>query len=317
MSLSTSAAPFPVGGLALAAPVLLASGPFGYGGRYSELFDVREVGAVVLKGAAPEPWPGNPPPRIAAVSGGLLNAIGLENPGIDAVLTGPAPALAAMGAQVVVNVIGHDEEDFEAVAVRAAEAPFVRALELNVSCPNVPEGLRYGTDPRMVAHLVARIRHRVSLPLWVKLPPTPPDRAALARAAADAGADALSVVNTLPGTAFGRNGRPRLGVGQGGLSGPALRPVALLAVMECAEATQIDVIGMGGIATPEDARAFLAAGAKAVAVGTALFKNPCSAVQIARALRADAGLPPIPSRAQDDGFHPAANVSKGDRPWPC
>jgi len=273
-----------VGRLVLKNPVVLASGPFGFGGRYVELFDPARLGAVVLKGAAPVPWPGNPPPRVAAVDGGLVNAIGLENPGIDAVLAGPARALAAAGATVVVNAIGHDAADFVEVARRAADSPDVRAIELNVSCPNVPDGLRYGTDPGAVAGLVAAVRAVTRLPLWVKLPPTPPDRAALARAVRDAGADALSLVNTLPALPLGPTGRSRLGAWAGGLSGPALRPVALLAVAECARSVDLPIIGMGGIETAEHARLFLAAGARAVAVGTALFRNPLAAVEIAAAL---------------------------------
>lgn len=271
-------------GLALRNPVVLASGPFGYGGRYVDLFDVSRLGAVVLKGAAPVPWPGNPPPRVAAVDGGLLNAIGLENPGIDAVLQGPARALARAGATVVVNVVGHDLDDFAEVARRASGSPDVRALELNVSCPNVPDGLRYGTDPRQVAALVEAVRRVTELPLWVKLPPAPPDRRALAHAVAESGADALSLVNTMPGLAYDRQGRPRLGVGAGGLSGPALRPIALLAVAECASAVSLPIIGMGGIEAVEHARAFLQAGARAVAVGTALLRNPLAAVEIVEAL---------------------------------
>ncbi len=277
-------------GLVLANPVLLASGPFGYGGRYVELFDVSRLGAVVLKGAAPTPWPGNPPPRVAAVDGGLLNAIGLENPGIDAVLAGPVRTLRRAGATVVVNVVGHDLDDFVAVARRADGAEGVAALEVNVSCPNVPDGLRYGTDPALVARLVAAVRRVTALPLWLKLPPLPPDRVALARAVADAGADALSLVNTLPGVALDRSGRPRLGVGAGGLSGPALRPVALLSVMECAGAVDLPIIAMGGIENAEHARAFFAAGARAVAVGTALFRNPLAAVEILADLTATALL---------------------------
>jgi dihydroorotate dehydrogenase (NAD+) catalytic subunit len=284
------------GGLTLANPVVLASGPFGYGGRYVDLFDVARLGAVVLKGAAPEPWPGNPPPRVAAVDGGLLNAIGLENPGVDAVLSGPACELAARGARVVVNVIGHDLRDFVEVARRASESADIAALELNVSCPNVPDGLRYGTDPRLVAELVAAVRRVTRLPVWVKLPPCPPDRAALARACAEAGADALSLVNTLPALALDRGGRARLGVGGGGLSGPALRPVALLAVAECRAAVRLPIVGMGGIETAEHARAFLAAGATAVAVGTALFRNPLAAIEIVQALEEAVPVPvPAPS----------------------
>lgn len=271
-------------GLRLKNPVVLASGPFGYGGRYVDLFDPARLGAVVLKGAAPVPWPGNPPPRVAAVEGGLLNAIGLENPGIDAVLAGPARRLAQRGATVVVNVVGHTVADFVAVAQRAQDSPDVRALELNVSCPNVPDGLKYGTDPSAVAALVAVVRRVTSLPLWVKLPPTPPDRAALARAVAEAGADALALVNTLPATAYDGRGRPRLGVGRGGLSGAALRSVALLAVMESRAATDLPIVGMGGIATLEDALSFFSAGATAVGVGTALFTNPLAAVDLVDAL---------------------------------
>lgn len=287
-----------VGGIVMETPVLLASGPFGYGGRYPELFDVSELGAVILKGAAPVPWPGNPPPRLAPIEGGLLNAIGLENPGIDSVLAGPARTLADKGAAVVINVIGHTVADFVEVSLHAADSPDVRALELNVSCPNVPDGLRYGTDPSAVHDLVARVRRAVALPLWVKLPPAPPDRSVLARAAAEAGADALSLVNTLPGLSLDRDGRSRLGVGSGGLSGPALRPVALLAVAECARSVSVDLIATGGITTLRDAQEFLAAGASAVGVGTALFKNPLAAVEIARGLASGRALPRPPHHSR-------------------
>jgi dihydroorotate dehydrogenase (NAD+) catalytic subunit len=274
-----------LGGARLANPVLIASGPFGFGGRYLELLDVSRLGAVILKGASLAAWPGRAPPRLSSVAGGLVNAIGLENPGIDAVLAGPAADLAARGARVVVNVVGRSAQEFAQVAAKASDSPHVLALELNLSCPNVPDGLRYGTDPAAAARAVARVRRASRLPLWVKLPPVPPDRVALARAAMDSGADALSLVNTLPAAA------PLPGGGRlvGGLSGPALRPVALLAVAETAAALpSAPILAMGGIATAADARAFFAAGARAVAVGTALFTNPLAPLEILAELQGGA-----------------------------
>lgn len=271
-----------VGGVVLQNPVLLASGPFGYGGRYPELLDLSLLGGVILKGTAPVAWPGNPPPRLVPIEGGLVNAIGLENPGIDAVLRGPVPALRAQGAKLILNVVGHNPSEMAEVAARASDCPDLVAIELNLSCPNVPDGLAFGTDPRATALAVTQVRASCRLALWVKLPPSPPDRVGLATAALEAGADALSLVNTLPVAAKRPDGK----LLWGGLSGAALRPLALRAVAEVAAAwPKVPIIASGGIASAEDALTFLSAGARAIAIGTALFANPLAPIEILHHMR--------------------------------
>lgn len=263
-------------GLRLKNPVMTASGTFGYGREYAGLIDISALGAVVVKGTSLEPWVGNPPPRTVETASGMLNSIGLENPGVDHFLRVDLPCLARFGTPVIVNVVGRTAAEYAEVARRLDGAPGVAALEANISCPNVKEGgLAFGADPDAAESLVAGMRKATSLPLIVKLTPNVTDVTVLARRVVEAGADAVSLINTLVGMAIDpETARPILARGTGGLSGPAVKPVALAMVYRVAAAVAVPVIGMGGIWTGRDAVEFLMAGASAVAVGTAVFVDP-------------------------------------------
>jgi len=275
-----------VAGLRLKNPVLPASGTFGYGHEPGALFDVSRLGAVVLKGTTLHPRPGNPPPRIVETTAGMLNSIGLENPGIDAVVSKHLPLLAGLGVPVIVNVAGDTVEEYVEVARRLDRAagliPAGLGLELNISCPNVDAGgLEFGRDPALAGRLVGLVRAATGLPLIVKLSPHAPDVVEMGRAVQAAGADAISLVNTMVGMAIDIwRRRPVLGGGTGGLSGPAIKPVAVAMVYELAQQVEVPLIGMGGIATWQDAVEFILAGASAVAVGAALFANPLAPLEI-------------------------------------
>lgn len=266
MDLSVSLGP-----LRLRNPVLLASGTFG--GRQPEALDVGRLGGVVLKTLTREPRKGNPPPRIHETAAGMLNSIGLENKGIAAFLRTELPRALRYRTKVVVSLAGRDEADYAAMARALNRFPRIAALELNISCPNVSEGLDYGTDPRLARRVVSAVRAASRFPVIAKLTPNVTDVVEIARAAFDGGAHAVSLVNTLKGLAVDwRRRRPVLGAVTGGLSGPAIKPVALRMVWEVARALpDRPVIGIGGIATPEDAMEFLCAGACAVQIGTASF----------------------------------------------
>ena len=257
-------------------PVLAASGCFGYGVEYAGLVDVQRLGAVVTKGVTRRPRRGARMPRLAETPAGLLNAIGLHNPGIRAVLEQHARTWARWQVPVIVNLAGESVEEFAEMAAMLDEAPGVAGVELNLSCPNVAVGgMLFGRDPDLAAAVTAAARAATTLPLLVKLTPAVTDIVAVARAVADAGADALSCVNTLPGLAIDvRHRRPVLGNVTGGLSGPAIKPVALRAVYQVARAVDVPVIGVGGIADLDDALEFFLAGAAAVQVGTATFADP-------------------------------------------
>ncbi len=271
-----------VGGLRLKNPVLVASGTFGYGQEYGELFDLRKLGGVMAKGVRLRPWPGNPLPRHAEVRGGMVNAVGLQGPGVDAYLRDDLPYLRDLGVPAVVNIWGTSVEEYAEVAARLDGVPGVSAVEINVSCPNVKEGgASFGGDPAKMASVVAAVRARTSLPVITKLAPNVPDIRVFARAAEDAGADALSISNTLPAMVIDIERRkPVLANKSGGMSGAGLHPVAVKLVYDAAGAVRIPIVGMGGIFNPEDAVEFLLAGATAVAVGTANFIDPTTALRV-------------------------------------
>ncbi|HOC06314.1 MAG: dihydroorotate dehydrogenase [Bacillota bacterium] len=256
-------------------PIMPASGCFGWGREYSQLFALNILGAVVTKAVTPEPRPGNPGPRVTETPGGVLNAIGLENRGLTAALTEELPWLQSQGVPILVNVAGRTEEDYVQVAEALGDQNLL-GLELNLSCPNVREGgISFGTDAKTVYKLVSRVRQVCPLPLVVKLTPNVTDITEPARGAEAGGADALTVINTLRGMAINvRTRRPVLGNVTGGLSGPAIKPVALSMVWQVATAVSIPVIGCGGIAQVEDVVEFLLAGAAAVQVGSAAFADP-------------------------------------------
>ncbi len=271
-----------LGGIRMKNPVTVASGTFGYGREYAGLVDIRRLGAVTVKGVRLQPWPGNPLPRHVEVPGGMVNAIGLQGPGVDGLIRDYLPPLRDMGVPVIVNIWGTSEEEYAAVAERLDGVPGVAGVELNISCPNVKEGGHaFGTDPRVAASLVAAVRRRTTLPLIPKLAPNVPSVAVFARAAADAGADALALINTLPAMVIDiETRRPVLANVVGGLSGPAIHPVAVKLVWEAAQAVRLPIVAMGGITGPEQAIEFLIAGAAAVAVGTANFIDPSTPLRV-------------------------------------
>ena len=262
-------------GVELKNPVMTASGTFGSGEEYSEIVDLSELGAVVTKGVANVPWPGNPTPRIAETYGGMINAIGLQNPGIDVFCERDIPFLKKYDTKIIVNVCGHAPEEYLAVVERLADEP-IDMMEINISCPNVNANfLAFGQDPRHVEELTKQIKKIAKQPVIMKLTPNVTDIAEIARAAEAGGADAVSLINTLTGMKIDVH-RKTFAVANktGGMSGPAVKPVAVRMVYQVANAVKIPVIGMGGIATAEDALEFILAGATAVSVGTANFFNP-------------------------------------------
>lgn len=261
---------------------MTASGTFGYGREYAELIDLNRLGAIVVKGLSLKPTPGNPPPRVAETPSGMLNAIGLENVGLDAFIEEKLPFLRTLKTPAVVNIYGKTEEEYAELAERLDGVDGVAALEVNISCPNVKAGgVAFGVDARAGAALVAGVRQRTRLPLMVKLSPNVTDIAEIARAAEGAGADMISLVNTLSGMAIDiRTRRSRIANQTGGLSGPAIRPVALRMVWQVARAVTVPVVGLGGILTASDALEFLIAGASAIQVGTANFVNPRAPLEI-------------------------------------
>ena len=274
-----------LGRIQLKNPVMTASGTFGYGMEYDEFFPISKLGAVVVKGIAPWQSHGNPTPRVAEVTSGMLNAIGLQGPGIDKFLNDEhyLPFLRKSGATVIVNIWGKKIEDYAEVAARLdAESEGIAALEINVSCPNVKEGgLAFGTDPVMMGKVVSAVRAATKLPLITKLSPNVTKIADFARAAEASGSDMISLINTIPAMAIDiETFRPKIANITGGLSGPAVKPVAVRMVYEASRAVKIPVIGMGGIMTGEDAIEFFLAGASAIAVGTAIFADPLAPLHV-------------------------------------
>ena len=264
-------------------PVMVASGTFGCGAEYSEFMDINKLGAIVTKGTSLKPWVGNPPDRIAETPAGMLNAIGLQNDGIDSLIDEKLPWLSKFDVPVIVNIVGKSTEEYAELARRLDGNAQVAALEINISCPNVKEGcLAFGADPAAAARVVSAVKSNTSLPVIPKLSPNVTDIVQIARACVDSGADAISLINTLLGTSIdAKTRRFRLANITGGLSGPAIKPVALRMVWQTAQAVDVPIIGIGGIMTAEDAVEFILAGAKAVQVGTANFVNPCAALEIA------------------------------------
>jgi dihydroorotate dehydrogenase (NAD+) catalytic subunit len=289
-------------------PVTTAAGTFAAeeSGKY---FDPASLGAVTTKGVSVEPWTGNPTPRIAETPSGMLNAVGLENPGVDAYIEGELRALKGRGATVISNVVGHSEDEYLQVC-RKLDKTDTDMLELNVSCPNVKEGgMAFGTDAQTLERLIGKVRSATDKPLIVKLSPNVTDVAELAVAAERAGADALSLINTLLGMRIDtKTGRPVLANITGGLSGPAVRPVAVRMVYEVARRVSIPIIGMGGILTGEDALEFLFAGASAVAVGTAALLDPAAPTRIALELCSLLANPQI-AEAMDAARYARANAA--------
>jgi dihydroorotate dehydrogenase (NAD+) catalytic subunit len=262
--------------------VLLASGTAGFGREVARAIDLDALGGIVTKAVTPEPRPGHAPPRVAEFRGGMLNAVGLANPGLEAVAVHELPWLAATlrRARILVNVAGATVEDYVRVITRLAASEAIAAFEINASCPNTAEGgLEFGQSPRALADLVGRCRRAATRPLVVKLSPILPDIPAMARIAQDAGADAVSLVNTIPGGLSGR-----LGNGFGGVSGPALLPIGVLATRRVRERLDLPIIGVGGIRTAADARQYLDAGASLVAIGTAALADPRVPERVARGL---------------------------------
>ncbi|MCL1926046.1 MAG: dihydroorotate dehydrogenase [Syntrophorhabdaceae bacterium] len=271
-----------VGALTLKNPVIAASGTFGYGLEFFPFYDISRLGALVVKGISVEPTRGNPPRRIVETPAGMLNAIGLQNIGLRRFKDSIVPALEKSKAVYVVNVYGRTEEEYEVVARGLSELSSLAAIEVNASCPNVKEGgIAFGSTPEGLFNLTRRVRAISEKPLWVKLSPNVTDIGVMAKAAEDAGADAITLINTLRGMAVDpRSRRPLLANVTGGLSGPAIRPVALRMVWEACKAVKIPVIGIGGIQSAEDAMEFILVGAAAVQVGTANLRNPNACVDI-------------------------------------
>jgi dihydroorotate dehydrogenase (NAD+) catalytic subunit len=269
-------------GIKLKNPVLTASGTFGYGEEFAEFVDLNKLGGVIVKGISLKPIKGNPPPRIWETPSGMLNAIGLENPGVDVFLNEKMPYLRKYDTAVFVNMFGYSLEEYVGVAERLDGAPGISGIEVNISCPNVKAGgMAFGTDLRATVELLSAVRKATRLPLIAKLSPNVTDVTAFAKAAADAGCDGLSLINTLLGMAIDvRCRKPRLANCTGGLSGPAIRPVAVRMVWQVARSVSLPIIGMGGIVTGEDALEFMLAGASAVAVGTANFINPRATLDV-------------------------------------
>ncbi|MBQ9061442.1 MAG: dihydroorotate dehydrogenase [Eubacterium sp.] len=262
-------------GVTLKNPVMTASGTFGSGEEYSEFVDLSKLGAVVTKGVAPTPWEGNPTPRVTEVYGGMLNAIGLQNPGIEVFCQRDIPFLKQFDTRIIVNVCGHTAEEYAAVVERLADEP-VDLLEINISCPNVKEGgIAFGQDPKGIEAITREIKSHAKQPVIMKLSPNVTSIADCARAAEAGGADGISLINTLTGMKIDVKRRTFVLANKtGGMSGPAIHPIAVRMVYQAAHAVKIPVVGMGGIICAEDALEFILAGATAVSVGTANFINP-------------------------------------------
>ena len=276
-----------IAGVEFQNPVMEASGTFGSGMEYGEFVDLNKLGAVVTKGVANVPWPGNPTPRIAETYGGMINAIGLQNPGIDVFIKRDIPFLKQYDTKIIVNVCGRTTEDYIDVVERLGDEP-VDMLEINISCPNVKEGgIAFGQDPKSALAITKAVKAHAKQPIIMKLSPNVTDITVMAKAVQDGGADAISLINTLTGMKIDIHKRAfALANKTGGLSGPAIKPVALRMVYQTAQAVQVPIIGMGGIMNADDAIEFILAGASAVAVGTANFHNPYATEEIVKGIDA-------------------------------
>ncbi|MGY0432751.1 dihydroorotate dehydrogenase [Bacillus rugosus] len=275
-------------GLELKNPIIPASGCFGFGKEFARFYDLSCLGAIIIKATTKEPRFGNPTPRVAETGAGMLNAIGLQNPGLERVLQNELPWLEQFDTPIIANVAGSQVEDYVEVAEHISKAPNVHALELNISCPNVKTGgIAFGTNPEMAADLTKAVKEVSDVPVYVKLSPNVANITEIASAIEEAGADGLTMINTLIGMRLDlKSGKPILANKTGGLSGPAIKPVAIRMVYEVSQAVNIPIIGMGGVQTAEDALEFLLAGASAVAVGTANFVNPFACPDIIEQLPA-------------------------------
>jgi dihydroorotate dehydrogenase (NAD+) catalytic subunit len=275
-----------IGTLRLKNPVMTASGTFGYAREFEPYVNLHRLGAVVVKGISLEPRAGNPPPRIVETSCGMLNAIGLENVGVDRFISEKMESLEAVTVPVVVNILGDTVEEYREIAERLAHVQGIAAIEVNISCPNVKKGgVAFGTVPEMAAAVTAAVKEQSTVPVIVKLSPNVTDITIIARAVEEAGADSISLVNTLIGMAIDhRSRKPKLANVIGGLSGPAIKPVALRMVYQVAQTVSIPVIGIGGIETAEDVLEFMLAGATAVQIGTANFVNPRASEEVVEGL---------------------------------
>ncbi len=287
MRLAVELAPQGKRGLLLANPVMTASGTFGNGLEYAKVFDIQRLGAMVSKAVTLRPRPGNPLPRVWETAAGMLNSIGLQNLGLEAIIGQVAPTWAAWSVPVVVNIAGESVQEYAELARRLDGVPGVSGLELNISCPNVASGLEFGSDPDQAAAVTRAVVQETTLPVIVKLTPNVTDIVAVARAVVRAGADALTLINTFPAMSIDvARRRPALGWGSGGLSGPALKPIALKMVYDVAGALEVPIIGCGGISTGLDAIEYIMAGATAVQVGTATFTNPRAPLDVLEGIEA-------------------------------
>lgn len=276
-----------IAGITLKNPIMTASGTFGSGMEYSEFVDLNRLGAVVTKGVADHPWPGNDTPRVAEVSSGMLNAIGLQNPGIDVFMERNLPFLEAYDTVKIVNVCGHSVQEYLNVVERLQDSS-ADLLEINISCPNVKEGgIAFGQDPKMAAEVTREVKKIAKQPIIMKLSPNVADITVMAKAVEEAGADAVSLINTLTGMKIDIHKRDFVIANKtGGMSGPAVHPIAVRMVYQTANAVKIPIIGMGGVSTAEDAIEMILAGATGVAVGTANFANPRATVEIIEGIEA-------------------------------
>jgi dihydroorotate dehydrogenase (NAD+) catalytic subunit len=286
--LSIELAPHNKRGLLLANPVMTASGTFGYGTEYAELVDIQRLGAIICKGTTLRPRKGNAPSRTVETPAGMLNSIGLQNIGVGALVREMAPVWSRWSVPVIVNIAGESVDEYRRIASTLEGADGVAGIEVNVSCPNVAGGgMVFGIDSQSAAEVTAAVKMETTLPVMVKLTPNVSDIVAIARAVEDAGADAISLINTLVGMVIDiKRRRPVLGTGRGGLSGPAIKPVALAMVYQVAGAVSVPVVGVGGISTANDALEFFMAGASAVQIGTASFVNPTAALEVVEGVEA-------------------------------
>jgi dihydroorotate dehydrogenase (NAD+) catalytic subunit len=277
-----------IAGITMKNPVMTASGTFGYGQEFTPFYDLNRLGAIIVKGLSLEPAQGNPPPRTVETCGGMLNAIGLENVGMDQFVKEKLPFLRSLDTAIILNIYGRHIDEYGDIAQRLDALEGIAGLEVNISCPNVKAGgMAFGTDPATAYQVTRTVKEKTGLPVIVKLSPNVTDIAGIARSVEDAGADALSLINTIAGMAVDvERRRPRLANIVGGLSGPAIKPIALKMVWNTVQAVKIPVIGIGGITNTEDALEFFIVGARAIQVGTANFINPKAAVEIVDGLSA-------------------------------